>query len=434
MGGLVARWYIEKEGGAAATRKLITLGTPYRGALNALEQLVNGVRKGIGPLRFDLTEFARSLPSLYQLLPEYACIESSKGLLKTTQVELPHLDKTMVTDAMNFHDDLDKAAQSNGGRTYNTHPLLGFRQQTYATAMIDGEAVYSVATIEGIDEGGDGTVPTFAAIPKGLLPDSPSIHHIADQHGALQSNPSVLDELEGALTGRRVVRRAASSYQIGVRSDPVVLAGEKIYVNATVAGGERIGLLAHVIDEREIELEADQLLSEWMEMEGEDAITIFRERKDKLLSDAAQEVLKGRLEMQPGDGELIRCKHLLLLAGAGKQELVERLLKGSEPTEAILLDLAHNGDIDALCSVATMAYCANSPGELKALGCFYLAAALAIQSDPDKATDMLKQGRGFDEGQERKWLGLLFEFPAQYHSKLIPLTKVLTEPSKAAGV
>ena len=33
MGGLVARWYIEKCGGAEVTRKLITLGTPYRGAV-----------------------------------------------------------------------------------------------------------------------------------------------------------------------------------------------------------------------------------------------------------------------------------------------------------------------------------------------------------------------------------------------------------------
>jgi pimeloyl-ACP methyl ester carboxylesterase len=48
MGGLVARWYIEKACGAEVTRKLVTFGTPYRGALSALDQLVNGVRKEIG--------------------------------------------------------------------------------------------------------------------------------------------------------------------------------------------------------------------------------------------------------------------------------------------------------------------------------------------------------------------------------------------------
>ena len=35
MGGLIARWYMEKCGGAEITRKLITLGTPYRGAVRA---------------------------------------------------------------------------------------------------------------------------------------------------------------------------------------------------------------------------------------------------------------------------------------------------------------------------------------------------------------------------------------------------------------
>ena len=75
MGGLVARWYIEHCGGATITRKLVTLGTPYRGAAKALEQLVNGVHRGIGSLAIDLSKFARSLPSLHQLLPEYACID-----------------------------------------------------------------------------------------------------------------------------------------------------------------------------------------------------------------------------------------------------------------------------------------------------------------------------------------------------------------------
>ena len=45
-----------------------------------------GVRKGIGPLKVDLTAFTRSLPAVFQLLPEYACIESPTGLLKTSEI------------------------------------------------------------------------------------------------------------------------------------------------------------------------------------------------------------------------------------------------------------------------------------------------------------------------------------------------------------
>lgn len=70
MGGLVARWYLEREDGAEVTRRLVTLGTPYRGALCALDQLVNGVRKGIGPFKVNLSAFrAGDVPARHLLRP-----------------------------------------------------------------------------------------------------------------------------------------------------------------------------------------------------------------------------------------------------------------------------------------------------------------------------------------------------------------------------
>lgn len=248
MGGLVARWFIEKEGGAGITRKLVTLGTPYRGALNALDQLVNGVRKGIGPLKLDLSSFARSLPSTHQLLPEYACIETPGGLVKTTQTTLPKLNTVMVNDAMDFHNQLDNAATLTGAG-FDIHPIVGTRQATFTTARISGDSVEPIETIEGKDEGGDATVPRLAAAPKGVRPDSPIIHFIADQHGSLQSNQAVLDEIEGILTAKPVIYRALPPLEIGVRSEPVVLAGEKISVEATVGGEKRIALQAQVVNE-----------------------------------------------------------------------------------------------------------------------------------------------------------------------------------------
>lgn len=250
MGGLVARWYIEKEGGAALTRKLVTLGTPYRGALSALDQLVNGVSKRIGPFKIELTNFARSLPSLHQLLPEYACIESSGDLLKTTEAGVPHLNAAMALDAMEFHDELDHAALLNTTHAYDIHPIVGFRQQTNTTARIVNDTVEAIRTIGGHDEGGDATVPRLAAIPKKERADNPVIRWIPDQHGSLQSNQTVFDELEFVLTAQPVVHRAASEYELGVRTEPILLAGERLAVEATVAGGNQVGLLARVHDER----------------------------------------------------------------------------------------------------------------------------------------------------------------------------------------
>lgn len=250
MGGLVARWFIEMEGGAEITRKLVTIGTPYRGALNALDVLVNGVKKDIGPLKLNLSLFARSLPSLHQLLPEYACIESTRGLLKTTETTVPELETAMITNAMRFHNEMDDS-DSNSAGSFDIYPIVGIRQDTFTTARIVGGTIEPTDTISGENEGGDATVPRLAAIPKSLKPDSPTIHFIADQHGALQSNQAVLDEIEGVLTANpNIYRDINARLEIGVRTEPIVLMGQCIHVEATVVGRERVTLMAEVINEQ----------------------------------------------------------------------------------------------------------------------------------------------------------------------------------------
>ncbi|MGF1599744.1 MAG: esterase/lipase family protein [Acidimicrobiales bacterium] len=63
MGGLVSRWAIEKEGAHEHVSRLVTLGTPYRGAAKALDALANGLRlpKRVGP---RLDSVVQSLPSV----------------------------------------------------------------------------------------------------------------------------------------------------------------------------------------------------------------------------------------------------------------------------------------------------------------------------------------------------------------------------------
>ena len=66
-------------GGWKHTRTLITLGTPHQGSLNAVDFLVNGMKKGVGPIGLDLSPLLRSYPSVYQLLPIYPCIDGGNG-------------------------------------------------------------------------------------------------------------------------------------------------------------------------------------------------------------------------------------------------------------------------------------------------------------------------------------------------------------------
>ena len=58
MGGLVARYFLEVLDGWRDTAALITFGTPYRGSLDALDSLANGVHKLLKAV--DLTAAVRS--------------------------------------------------------------------------------------------------------------------------------------------------------------------------------------------------------------------------------------------------------------------------------------------------------------------------------------------------------------------------------------
>ena len=260
MGGLVARWYIQREGGAKITGKLITLGTPHRGSLNSLEQLVNGVHKGPWPFRIDLTDFARSLPSTHQLLPQYACLENGNQLAKTIEVPLPWLSTSMVSDAMCFHDQLNDPANPSWGAGFDLYPIQGQMQQTATTARLVDEKIVPITTIDAVDEGGDATVPALSAMPEAVRADSPIIRHVTERHGALQSNRSVFDEIEGVLTASKVTHRAPTDTQVDVRVEDVFEAGESPMVEAVFPPGQSPEPLeAILVDESGNELDRERM-------------------------------------------------------------------------------------------------------------------------------------------------------------------------------
>ncbi|MFD7456748.1 MULTISPECIES: esterase/lipase family protein [unclassified Streptomyces] len=251
MGGLVARWYVEHCGGAEHTRKLITFGTPYRGAVQALGQLLNGVRKGIGPLSVDLTEFARSMPSLHQLLPEYACIEHAGTLAKTTEIDIPGVDRKQAADAMRFHDRLREAEAARPASLTTTHAIVGTQQNTPTTATLTpggGVTLHPVYTAENLF--GDGTVPIVGACRADVPMDSNLLRRVPDRHGNIHRNAAALDELEGILTASPVVVRAPETSGFRLDVPELVIAGEKLTVRLATADGSRAAVRLVVGDLR----------------------------------------------------------------------------------------------------------------------------------------------------------------------------------------
>ncbi|MGN6867623.1 MAG: esterase/lipase family protein, partial [Solirubrobacteraceae bacterium] len=255
MGGLVVRYYLDVLRHQDVARAVITLGTPHRGSLNSLDQLVNGVHRGKGPFVLDLTAFGRSLPSSYQLLPEYACIAGDGALKKTTETALPWIDPDRARDGMSFYDELNDAADP----TYPMIPVIGIGQPTLTTAAVNpaGTGVDVIRTIDGEDLAGDGTVPRLSARPKRMTERDPLIRGVADGHGALAVCRSVLDQLDVLLTSTDTVYRGADGLSreertIGLATADLHEAGEPVEVHVHSALGTVLELVAFDETAREV--------------------------------------------------------------------------------------------------------------------------------------------------------------------------------------
>ena len=235
MGGLVSRWFLEECGGAEITRKLITLGTPWRGAAEAVGQLVNGVRKGIGPISLDLTGFARSLPSLHQLMPEYACIDTGGDFAKTTETTLPELDTAMVSRRDELPHDA-AAARAGPARAPWTTPTCssGTRQPTATTVRISDGRAETYQDFHGQNDFGDATVPLAGAVGLDQDLDTNRIVRIAENHGNLQNNGPVLDEVTEILGARSTRPRLLAPVELRVGLPTLVLTSGTLLVDVSV--------------------------------------------------------------------------------------------------------------------------------------------------------------------------------------------------------
>ena len=235
MGGLVARYFLECLEGWRDTRQLVTFGTPYRGSLNALNFLVHGMQKRLGPIPvMDLSRLLRSFPSVYQLLPIYPCFDPGDGKLVRVSAagRLPHVDSERVRAAEGFHREIERAVTAHlddevyrHGR-YEVHPIVGTFQSTLLSAQRSGDSIQFLDTFPGFEPDGDGTVPRVSATPI-ELPHEEGAMFAAARHGSLQDNDGVLVQLAGLLSGQDTSRvRAGAS--AGLELDDAYGPGEPV--------------------------------------------------------------------------------------------------------------------------------------------------------------------------------------------------------------
>jgi hypothetical protein len=183
MGGLVARYYLESttfdpprtnpqaKPGFRAVRQLVTFGTPHHGAPLALTGAV-GLEElnGLSMSQIKVLANTPDLPSLYQLLPP----ENSSFVWRDAKSGVPHAPLGLYKDAalLGLADWGIKAAQEFRAGLKSTHTPLEVRYFCFVgTRLKTSWAVDATETGGGhlsldsrkIDDGGDGTVPTWSA-------------------------------------------------------------------------------------------------------------------------------------------------------------------------------------------------------------------------------------------------------------------------------
>jgi hypothetical protein len=250
MGGLVSRYFLECLGGWKETRTLITLGTPHRGSLNAVDSLVHGMKKGVGPVGLDLSPLLRSCPSVYQLLPIYECIDTGSGGLERVAAAaaagaLPEIDAARAQAARDFHTEIETAQAANAkdaayrDQGYRLLPVVGIEQPTHQTASSRGGVVELLRSLEGQDMGGDGTVPRVSATPIEMSTAGAEVY-AAETHGSLQNADGTLANVRGLLTRPDVdLTRFRDGLPVALTLDldDVALPGAPLQIRARAGSG-----------------------------------------------------------------------------------------------------------------------------------------------------------------------------------------------------
>jgi pimeloyl-ACP methyl ester carboxylesterase len=247
MGGLISRYFLECLEGWRDARALVTFGTPHRGSLNALDFLVNGLRKGFGPVTLlDLSKLVRSFTSVYQLLPIFPAYRPGPGQAMVHLKDatgLPHVDLERVKAADEFHREIERAVSDHltnelyVRHRYRIHSIVGTYQPTSQSAEAHGGGIRLLEVYDGEDLGGDGTVPRVSATPIEFEHEEGAMFG-AELHASLQNFQPALVHLDGVLTGRDTSRFRPVRSKVGLDIEDLYETTEPIAISVRSADPE----------------------------------------------------------------------------------------------------------------------------------------------------------------------------------------------------
>lgn len=242
-GGIVSRWYIEKEGGAERVGRLFLMGSPWDGAPKATKIMFEGLETlfrgsfNLFNIQARTRDLIRSFPSAYQLIPvqnpflqdinnQVVDPFDGKGWLSDPH----HLE--MLKDGKKFNEELGTSL------SVETICVFGRKLPTLTNGVLFSNPAGQWQEIKWQSlESGDGTVPERSAVH----PNATSRLPFVATHGDIYVAPPVLEFLRWELLDkfRGGFRAASMSERFSVLFEPErdsYAPGETIQLSAKVFG------------------------------------------------------------------------------------------------------------------------------------------------------------------------------------------------------
>ena len=287
MGGLVARYFLERLGGSDITRRLITIATPHRGAPKALNALVNGMKFTV----LDFSSVIRSFASTYELLPQAPVVKvdgaGGEALVRVADFfgmgsllplpasatsataaaapsglgPLPHINAQRLRDALEFHkairDPVVRRMDRGEPSAYEITCLFNRRQRTPQSARwTDGELVMSDDAPNPVPGGetplfyrGDGTVPGPSAMPIEWSNTGKAIA-LDEKHVGMPSARTLTDLLQNLanpLDTREYMSSGPSDGSLGLAVPPLVQVGEPFEIELDALRASRLTVTVEAV-------------------------------------------------------------------------------------------------------------------------------------------------------------------------------------------
>ena len=208
MGGLVARAYADIEKGWPSIRKIVSIATPYLGTIRALDLLYFGFDFQSYALSIhDLTAVARTLTSIYQLLPHYPAIRAFGGeTVSPFEMRIPTFELSKIERARQFHRDLlDHHLRNRSKSGYDAmkcRTIVGVGQPTIEVGKLLSNGTLAIDGEPAIHNDGDGTVPRFSAEAPAANGFATSWIYWPQTHGMMIADPAVHEHVRDAIDDR----------------------------------------------------------------------------------------------------------------------------------------------------------------------------------------------------------------------------------------